>query len=134
MRIKLVPIAVVVVACCLSNSTWLFADLPKPTSLEEPSANGALADDQPMTVAGELDAIKALSKQLDRRIRRLELLLEFDRAVRVRSAALGSWQQLQIQRDTLVDFSERDAPLRAKYFEARDEVNRILQRLGNLDQ
>lgn len=86
-----------------------------------------------MTVAGELDAIKALAKQLDRRIRRVELLLEFDRAVRVRSAALSSWQQLQIQRDTLADFGERDAPLRARYFEAREEVNRILQQLGKLD-
>lgn len=141
MQTERVHSVIVVLACYLSIPTWAFADpptpeelLPKPMFVEAPAAISAIADDQRVTVAGELDAIKALSKQLDRRIRRLEVMLEFDRVVRIRNAALSEWQKLQTLRDLLVDFPERDVQLRAKYFKAREDVDRSLQQLSRLDQ
>ena len=126
------------ITCCLSISTAVVADPPRPVKIPaQPLVAPALqssvdliANDEPGTVAQELSALKALVKKLDQRIRRLETMLEYDRAVRTRAQALAAWREVHDQRGTLADFAERDAQLRARYFETRTDVDLILQQLN----
>jgi hypothetical protein len=125
--------AVLAVTCCVSISSSVVADPPKPSRVSvQASALGQIEDDQPGPVAQELDAIKVLAKKLDQRIRRVEVMVEHDRAVRTRTEALNCWRELQNRRGTVADFSAKDSQLRARYFETRAETDRILNQLNEL--
>jgi hypothetical protein len=140
MHAKSLYAAVITVACSLSASISNADEAPQPAAVlpqpaavpERPVAVDPVANLRPTTLEKELDAIKALLKQLDERIRRLDVMLECDRTVQARNEALHSWQQLQHQRETLADFAEKDSQARETYFKARAQVTRVLEQLGRL--
>jgi uncharacterized membrane protein len=85
-------------------------------------------------ITQELDSVKVLAEQLNHRIRRLEALLELDRARQARNAALDSWKQLHSQRDTVDGLSEKESQARELYFEKRALVETALEQFRKLNE
>jgi hypothetical protein len=132
MRTKRLRTGILSMVCFLPISTTVVADPQMPAGPPTQSIASDQLGDQPGSIAKEFDAIKDLAKKLDQRIRRVELMLEYECALQTRSEALRSWQDLRKKRETLADFEKRDDQLRTKYYEARTETNRIAKRLNEL--
>lgn len=126
--------AVFTLTCLFSMATSLVAAEPvAPLPADTPSPVVIQAKNfQPISLSNELDTIKGLLKEIDQRIRRLELLTEYERAVEVRNAALAAWRNCREERGTLTkaEFEKKDIDRRSRYFEARADTDRILSKLG----
>jgi exonuclease VII small subunit len=130
-------VVAIAAGCCLTLSMSVADDSPptavkpEPASIPAPTLISHRAnDDLPVTVEQELDELKAIAKKLDRRIRRLEALLEYERAVQARGRALEAWQKLNAQRENDAGFAEKERLARERYFKARADTERALQQVG----
>ena len=128
--VTLLPMRRIAIATCLcANMLTVVEPVESATeAVSKPVMTNVAA------ITQELAAINDISMELNRRIRRLESMLEIDVAVHGRGAAMRSWRQLANCPTTDDGYWAKEAEAREQYFASRAIVTAALRKLDELDR
>jgi hypothetical protein len=85
-----------------------------------------------LNVEQELAEVRKLSEQLNQRIRRLEVLIAYQKAVTARDQSLAEWRTLKVQSGQGKEIRVKETRAEEKFFQSRESAERLLKEFHEL--